>query len=538
MIINDVIYIALQILMCIGLFILAGVSQKLPNAKWKLCYLAPMLLFLLMSVFSGMEKLLVLVYAGSFLAALGFFLDKKLLRRIVCALCIPLTASGFILGMTHPAYRATDYLAEFDEGFSVMQKRYALAEFKDIDWDELSEKYRPMFKEAADTGDDELGCKAWMMLCAEFKDGNTFYIPEDEQLAKDVYSKAYGKDHGLVIMNLSDGRAAAVCVDPTLNELGIRNGTIITSWNGKTPDEAAKSSEAYSLVSYPDSDNAEFFGSFLAAGTGSKVTVGFIGEDGSEQTVELSGKGSFFKRAQEALAMIGGGFEAPDLSWTPVSDTAAVLRIVSMGDTKNGSAQRKAIRDGFEELRAQGIRDAIIDLRGASGSASKLVNITAELFSPEGKHTYCCTGVRDNREYTYKKESEGKYVVGKTVSFKGEDMLGGGRIVMLVDSECRGGAEHIVRLLGETDGVTVIGMTDTNGSGQGVTVASLGSGTLSMSAELLLNDDGSVWLDAGKDGQSEITLDERVELDEETVIAIFDEGRDVVMEKAIEIISR
>ena len=53
-------------------------------------------------------------------------------------------------------------------------------------------------------------------------------------------------------MGLSDGRTCAVNVDDTgaAAEAGIHNGTIITSWNGMSIEEAGKTSPLDGLTTH------------------------------------------------------------------------------------------------------------------------------------------------------------------------------------------------------------------------------------------------------------------------------------------------
>lgn len=537
---QDIIYLALQVPSCVLLFLLAGFSQKYVSSKWKLCYLAPALLCIVYISTTGFEKLLLPVYIGAAAVAAGFFWEKKLPRRIVSALCAVVTIVGVVSAVVNPYFRMTDYLSEFETTLEEMEKRYILTDYKQIDWNELHDKYEPIFREATESGDEKLNCSAWMRLCAEFRDGHVNYIPEDEEVEKDVLRDICGKDFGLSILNYEDGRAVAVNVDTSLNELGIHDGTVIVSWNGKSPEEAAKDSEAYQYRSYSDEYNAYFYRSLLAAGTGKKGNVVYIDDDGNEKSAELSYIGNYYDRYSETRKKLNKGMNSAHMSVTELNDNTVCLRIKVMMYVGDDSADNdyeatiRTLRRSIKDYRGEGNKNLVIDLRGNTGGSGTLVRAIAGLLAPEGEHLYCYDGVWDRETLSYRKNPDGTFVVGKKNTFEGENCLGGGKIVILVDSGSVSASDHMAAVMGRLDNVTVMGFTKSCGSAQGVTRIMTSSGSVSLSGSLTLNEDGTVWIDAGADMKSGSTLDVRVPLDEEAVKAIFVDDTDYLMEKAIE----
>ena len=81
-----------------------------------------------------------------------------------------------------------------------------------------------------------------------------------------------------------------------------------------------------------------------------------------------------------------------------------------------------------------------------------------------------------------------------------------------------------------------MGFTEPNGSAQGVGIVNLESGYISFSGSLMLNQDGTVFIDSGKDFESGDDVDIIIPFDEDAVNAIFSENRDYALEKALEFI--
>lgn len=537
---QDIIYLALQVLFCVLLFLLAGFSQKYVSSKWKLCYLAPALACVVYISITGFERLLLPVYIGAAAVAAGFFWEKKLPRRIVSALCAVITVVGVISAAVNPYFHMTDYLAEFEDTLEEMEKRYVLTDHKQIDWDGLHDKYEPMFREATELSDEKLNCSAWMQLCAEFRDGHVNYASKDEEIEEEIFRDICGRDFGLSILNYEDGRAVAVNVDASLNELGIHDGTIIVTWNGKSPEEAAKDSEAYQYRSYSDEYNAYFYRSLLAAGTGKKGNVVYIDDDGNERSAELSSIGKYYDRYSETLKKLNKGVNTAHMSVTELDDDTVCLRIKAMmyvgedSTDNNFESTIRSLRRSIKQYRDEGKKNLVIDLRGNSGGSGTLVRAIAGFFAPEGEHLYCYDGVWDKETLSYRKNPDGTFVVGKKNTFEGEDSLGGGRIVILVDHNSASASDHMAAVMGRFDNVTVMGFTKSNGCAQGVTGINMSSGGVNLSGSLMLNEDGTVWIDSGADMKSGSPLDIRVPLDEEAVKAIFVDDTDYLLEKALE----
>lgn len=544
MITEDILLISFQLVCCVLLFFLAGFAEKFMSSKWRLCYMLPSLVCLFMTAYAGFEKSLSGVYIGSVLLLVGLFRPTKLSRRIVSAISAFLTVSGFVIGNVNPAYRSVDYLADFKKGFASMKERYVIAEHKGIDWDYLYDKYEPMFAEASDFHDEESNFLAWTKFCAEFHDAHTAYVPKNNSLVEQVIRKYSGKDYGLVLLSYMDGRTVAVNVDESLNQLGIHNGTVVTSWNGMSPEEANKISECYELNTYPDNDNADFYRTIWAAGTGNgDAEVTFIDDNGNEQTVSLTSMGKYYDRLEAALDILNQGIKAANISWNEVNDTTACLRIKMMmfdaesANNDDYTVMKDELREKVLELKQQGIEDIVIDIRSNGGGSGTLIMAIAELFAPEGEHYYCNDGVWDSQRHCYKKSDDGKFLVGKEHTFMGENLLGNGHVVLLVNSASVSAADHITKVMNAMDNVTVMGFTEPCGSAQGVSAIYLEFGYISISSSLMLDSDGNVFIDSGVDGQSGNTLDIQVPFDEDAMKSLYDNGEDYLMKKAEELLA-
>ena len=542
--IYDIAIIGSELLACLLLWLFAGYAEKVLSPKFRLLYLLPAVICLLLTVMAGVERLMLGAYIGSAGLAFGFFRDEKRLRRLSSVICAAVIAVSLPLCLLDDSYRnRPDFLADFRNGFASMKAHYALSAHKKIDWDALYEKYEPQFREVTKTRDKYYNWLLWNRFTGEFYDGHVGYIPDciTEEFSDEYGHRYFGNDYGLVIMHLSDGGYAALCVDDSLKALGIHNGTRVISWNGEDPAEADKRSEMYDCRPFYDKDNEDFYKGIFAAGTGGETAeLRYIADDGSEKTVRLSKiSDNYYERFKSFGKKIHRGYEAAHLSVTQISDTAACLRIKFMAyDLKSAnkddhSGLKGNLREDINKLRDEGIKDIIIDCRSNSGGSGDMVKHIASLFAPEGEHYYCTNPVWDDVNGCFPTDADGNYIPGEEITFKGENILGDGRVILLVNEQCASAGDHITKIMRGMENVTVMGFTKPAGVGQGVYGIELENGSLQYSSAVMLDRDGSIYIDAGTDGHSTDDIDIKVPFDDKAIHAIFDEDKDYILDLAL-----
>lgn len=542
----DIMLIVIELLACLLLWLLAGYAERVISSKWRLCYLAPALLCLLLVFCAGFEPLMIGAYIGSAALAAGFFKDVKKARRTASVVSAALIAAALPFCLLGEGYRnRIDYVADFEKGYRSMKAHYALTKYKDIDWDMLYDKYLPRFKEAKKNRDKNANYIAWCCFCAEFYDGHVGFSA-DEETMKSAEKQAAGNDYGLVIMTLADGKTVAVNVDESLSELGIHNGTEIISWDGMTPAEADKRSQTYEMTQLSDEDNMKFFEGMFAAGVGGdNVTVVYTDDSGSEQTVQLDKlSDAYIYRLQGAIDAVFSGVQAGNLQWTRLNDTTACLRIKQMMyDSQSSKSEEHRLLKGelsttVRKFMEDGVTDVVIDIRSNSGGSGDMVKAIASLFATEGEHYYVSNALWDDKLGKFATDENGDYIVDNDVTFTGDNILGdGGRVILLVDAFSASASDHITKVMSSFDNVTVIGFTQPNGSAQGVYQIDLASGSLSYSSSVMLNRDGSIFIDSGTDHQTGDDVDIKVVFDEQAMHAVFDDGKDYILDYALSLLA-
>lgn len=538
----DLLIIIINLAAIAGLYFLAGYATRVINTKWRICYIVPAIVCLAVVALKGYDACMLPAYIGSLLPIAGFINEKEKVRKLSSIASAALIVITVPICLLNKSYRAADYVQDFKDGLECMKKHYVLAEHKGADWDELYDKYLPMFKEANREQDAIANYIAWMKFCAEFHDGHVGYVPNNaEDIEDEMKNRLYGNDYGLSLVTLADGRIAAVSVDETLSQYGITTGTIITKWDGADPLEVARQSEYFSATTFADRDNEAFYLATFAAGVGGEsVTVTYLDENGNEKEAVLPKLGSYVERADETLKILNGGVETGHLMWADIDEKTACLRIKAMMfDTDSAasgdfSVMKNGIIEKLDEYRAKGVENIVLDMRGNSGGDSQVVKAIAEIFAPAGEHYYATDGKWDDEAGCYLTDPEtGKFAEGKKNYFTGEN-LWKGNVIILVNANSVSAADHLTFVMQGMKNVTVFGFTEPNGSSQGIGGIKLENGQFVFSNALLLDENGDVLIDSGADYESGNDIDVRVPLDEKAIEALFVNGEDYLMQYALE----
>lgn len=543
----DLVLAILLIVFSVALFKISYVAENKLTQKWRICYAAPSVFGLVIVGLAGFDIYMIPAYLAAVVFLVGFFKDSGKLRRIACVIAAVLAIATIPLCTNSKGYRAYDYAQDFKDGIKSMESHYVLADHKGIDFDALYDEFLPRFEEVNSSQDDIQNLIVWTEFCARFKDGHVGYVWAEnyEQGMTEMYDIVLGNDYGLAPMMLSDGRTAAVNVaaDSEAARAGIHNGTIITSWDGVSPENI--SDEALKYFSFADKDNREFFRTILCGGTGGdSITVGFIDDRGNEKTVVLPKLGAYYSgRLVDALTAITGGIETGHLMWEDIDDNTAALRIkMMMSDSQameSGDYRglKYDITLKLEELKTQGKDHIILDMRDNSGGDGGMVKAIALIFAPVGEHYYCTDALWSDAAGGYVTDENGRFIPDTANYVTGED-LWDGKVTIIVNHNSVSAADHLVEVMQGMPDVTIIGFTEPNGSAQGVGGVRYDNDTmLSFSGSLLLDENGDVSVDSGADCESGNDIDIRIPFDEEAVKAIFDNGEDHLVAKAIEICS-
>lgn len=588
--IMEISFIIIELLVTFFIFLLTGIEERFASNRWRLVYAAPLFILIIMTIISGFS----VYYTGAYIAALvcivSLFVCKKGVKRTLAGAGIICAAISFALVLFIPERRKSAYLDDFEKAFSTMKEHYVLDQEKGIDFDELYKIYHPLFKEIDETQDHVENYKLWQRYTGEFYDGHVEYQMKRDDLFQDALMKSYGNDYGLSLIRLSSGEYAAVNVEGydnsynvtndekddmgiyrikddflsenaeserlTLKNAGIKNGTIITKWNGKPIDEYF-GELSYYLEPYPVRENEEFYQPVYVAGIGMGMNYGetyvpadeksspsaeitFLNDDGIEETVTAPSLSAYFPRMYDTIKRLDAGTNISNLEWQEIDGDTVMIRISEMAydqETYNGvdyTEMTDELRKQVLDYKSKGIKNIVVDLRSNGGGSPYFVEGVACLFAPEGEHSVYYNAVINEDTASFERDADGMYKKGDLFTYQGENLWADGNIILLVNNHCVSAGDDMTYVMGDYPNVKIMGTTRSNSSCQAVKGVELSSGSVGFSAVPNLLPSGEVAIDTFTDHVGRTPFDEKIPMTQELISGIFDKGDDYILKYAVD----
>ena len=478
------------------------------------------------------------LYATAFLPLLLLIpFKKRWLRRIVTGmLCLSIGyCAGYQVlfqvnhGKAHNFTRL-GWADGFQHTVEAMRKEYVLSNWKQIDYDALLAEYLPRIEAAEAAGDQTAYGVALAEYAYHFYDLHVgVSMPAETRLA--VRDQLAGNDYGLCLYTIDSGETIAVMVaeDGAAYAQGIRNGTVITQWDGVPVAEAAATVECIYVgynVQFPVRENeAKYRPLFLAGKGGDTIRVSYLDAAGEERTATLTAAGSYRRSLGTAITLLQHDYlQDENFSTKMLSDTCGYLRI-SEEEYALAPAYLSYLRGGYfpkltedvnaklEALQAQGMQSLVLDLRNNSGGLNAVGTAVSSLFTKERRFQFA-DGVRNGDSYR------------TTFHY---DVFPDGRwadlpVVVLVNQACMSAGDGAAFFLGQNDNVTLMGITASNGVNQSIGGRCyLRDGfSIKYPVFLTLGEDDLPLIDTDASRKNRIPLDVEIPVDRDAALRIFD----------------
>ena len=467
--------------------------------------------------------------------------------------CVGMTVAGVLLGsmiFNLGNFTACDWETSFSNTIDRLEKSYVNRYWKDIDFDSIRNELIPKVRQAQETGDKVAFGEALYDLKYELFDGHVNVEIKDFDTLYEVSQRLAGNDYGLSMFRDSTGEVLAVLVDEKSEaaENGIKNGTVITKWDGQPIDEAASQViciDTFYTFSYIENEDI-FRPIFLAGKGGDSVEVTFIGDDGKARTAELTKIGNYSSRLHRAIDSVirESVIEHDDNFYScMLNNNCGYFRVTREYYYYGGMDYIKAeLFDGYEALRqdiinkmndlkAQGMDRLVIDLRYNSGGMGMVAQNIASVFV----------------DVDFLSEKAFLTSSGKMVSLAKPAKIGKAEfsdipITVIVNSETCSAGDCLTYWLSRGDNTHIVGNTYPWGCAQGT-----GGTCLLTDCEfefyypvvLTLGEEGVPIADAKSDRKARILLDYKMEYDRDGVIELFSNtnAKDDVLEYAVNILN-
>ncbi|MCB0037557.1 MAG: PDZ domain-containing protein, partial [Anaerolineales bacterium] len=232
-------------------------------------------------------------------------------------------------------YSDLSYTEAFDSFIETLSTEYAFTEYKEIDWDDLVERYRPLFEEAEENEDAEAYRIALRDMLWEIPDGHVsgpFVVEEFQQNVSGGI--------GLAIRDVDDGRVIVnfVLEGAPAAEAGIELGAEIIAINETPIGEWIDAAVAYSAPFSTDHvERLQKLRYAIRFPIGEEVEVTFLNPDAEEDeepetvTLEAIGEGASFSFSSFAAGT--DGFELP-VEYEVLDSGYVLVRITSFFDNE------------------------------------------------------------------------------------------------------------------------------------------------------------------------------------------------------------
>lgn len=467
--------------------------------------------------------------------------------------CVGMTVGSVLLNsMIYDLgnFTAYDWETSFSKTIDRLEKSYVNRYWKDIDFNSIRSELIPKVRQAQQTGDKVAFSEALYDLKYELFDGHVDVVIKDYDTSYEVSQRLAGNDYGLSMFRDSAGEVLAVLVDEksAAAENGIKNGTVITKWDGQPIDEAAsqvRCIDTFYTFSYIENEDI-FRPIFLAGKGGDSVEVTFIGDDGKERTAELPKKGNYSSRLHNAIDTVirGSVIEHNENFYScMLNDNCGYFRVTREYYYYDGMDYIKAeLFDGYEamrqdiinkmnELKIQGMDRLVIDIRNNSGGMGMVAQNIASVF----------VDVDFLSEKSFLTNS------GKMVSLAKPAKIGKAEfsdmpITVIVNSRTCSAGDCLTYWLSRGDNTKIVGSTYPWGCAQGIGGTCLLTDCefeFSYPVNLTLSEESVPISDAKSDRKARVVLDYKLEYDREDVIELFSNTntKDDVLEYAVNILN-
>lgn len=471
-----------------------------------------------------------------------------------------------------------DYVQSFISTTKDMEKYYSLKDWKKIDIPALREKFLPVIQKAQDTKNPKLFAAAIQAYAYYFYDGHVSPYVSQWDIWEPSVCMLGGHDYGMSMIRLSDGSVVAVFVDEegSAYQNGIREWTVMTSWNGVEINKAINSVEfIYGRENFPVKASEEMYKAAMLATKGQRADgkpgqygiveellqiaditedsqrptalAGFMDENGKEVQVELTAKGTGAYRMEKAFVPITWHSykKFPDLENLHTvminEDTAYMVRyneqfgeffdVLSYFTNHNPQVRRHLIKE-LDACKAEGMKKLIIDARSNQGGYWAEGVETASLFTKEAFELA--------RRGT---ELFGKPQMIHTVTVEADGRFSDIQVILLVDMYCVSAGDSLVKVLSQCPNVRVMGLMPSNCSCQetgGVSFLSDGICSIYYPVNWLYELDGRRYIDTDDSRECTLPLDVQIPLTKELLHSLYTEyeTRDVILDYVIDYLKK
>ena len=421
-------------------------------------------------------------------------------------------------------YSEMGWLEAFETLHKKVSLEYPFTELKGLDWDALYNEFAPKIKAAEADKDETAYFLALRDYAWSIPDGHVGLSYGD--IGNQLFTQETDGGYGFAIIGLDDGRVIVSIVlgDGPAAMAGIELGAEIISWNGKPIQAALDEVLPWSMpFSTEEAKRVQQYRYLLRAPVGTEAELTFQNSGAAAQTVKIAAVAE--KESFSATSVFAGyDYNALPVEYKILPSGYGYIKINSLSDDINLII--RLWEWALERMISNGVPAIIVDLRQNSGG-SPLGTLFAGYFVQER--------IDVSRSYYYSEKTGAFETFGPPDYIEPDDELYyDGQLGILVGPACASACEDVAYVLGLLPQTRVFGFYASSGMFGEVARGQYDlPGGYSFQAPTGLSRDmqGNIIIEG-----TGVVPDVDVPLTEETVLAQYVEGEDVVLDYTIETI--
>lgn len=438
---------------------------------------------------------------------------------------IPLLMSG------EGDYRLLPWKKAYYRLCDQMEREYPYTEWKNINWDNLREQISKKVEQAKDKKDRDAYYLALREFMYSFPDANV-RIEMNETLRE----SAVGGGYGFAMTRTEDGQYLVFYIHPesSADKAGMKIGAKLLQWNHIPIEQAIQAVPILWADTPPATHEGKTYEQCKLLGRapiGTEVEVSFINPSEANPIVtKLTAEKDDYATLKTPFwnKVSIGPMDSP-FQKKKLEDNYGYVRILFFSPSINTPFPAQAFQKIISDFIREGVPGLIMDLRGNTGGDPELIPRYAGYFVEEE------TFLQDLAFYS-KKEKGFKVSPGDRQVVKPFPLQYRGDVVVLVDYGTAGSAEGFVSVLSKKKNIHIIGISNTRGAMgvPGGDVRMPNGITVSYPVARSLDKDGNIQIEGNAQGEGGIIPTVKIPINAENIQKIFVDGKDIVLEKAIE----
>ncbi|UKS28506.1 S41 family peptidase [Paenibacillus sp. HWE-109] len=462
----------------------------------------------------------------------------RIVRAVLClAGVIPLIFVWMIAGevrfnpVSH--FSEMSYSQAFVQLNERLSKEYPFGDWKKIDWNEMENKYEPLFVKAEQEKNKDLYYKTLRTYLFSLRDGHVKIM--NEQLYEDnpVFKQEVGGSVGISTIQLDQGKVYVnlLVAGSPADKSGIQLGAEILSWDGRDVQEAYRSTYWSESPMATEGDQLINQGRFMTRTAIDKdIEVAYKNKGDHEiKKVTLRAYDDQFETLKKTKVKLVKT-DAP-VEGKVLSNGYGYVKIRYLLPSESMAHPDKVLGDilkGFQEKQIKGL---IIDVRDNPGGSDDLVAAMAGYFVNKPKFY----------EYvSYYSRMTGKFEINtsETRTIQPAEPYYGGKLAIIINQRTGSSGEGLPILAKGLPNVQIVGFTSTNGSfgvvSNPIQVEMPEGYVVQFPDGRSLNADKAIQGDSDDQGKGGAIPDIRIPLNEQTFEQKVVQGQDVELNYAIQ----